>query len=311
MHSPIVLFTYNRPLHTKQTLDALAINSVAGQSELYIYCDGVKPSSDDENLHKINAVREIVYKENRFKKVHVIVQQKNKGLANSIIDGVTEVINNFGKIIVLEDDIIVGEYFLNYMNKALALFENSEQVKQVSGFAFNLQIPLKQTAYLIPLTTTWGWATWQRAWKEIDFNPKDYEVLKNDSRLKSQFNIDNSYDYTSMLFEQMERKTIDSWGIRYWWSVFKNKGLVLHPDYSLVKNIGFDKSGVHCSDDSFVESSNWNNRYKVENYPGQFVLNKSYFNSTKQFLQITNFPKKPSLKSYIKIRVKKLLSFIK
>jgi len=173
--APIVLFTYNRPEHTQQVLDALALNNEAKESILYIYCDGAKPLATEQELEKINTVKSIATKEHRFKEVVVIEQQKNKGLANSIIDGVSEIINEHGKIIVLEDDIVTSKGFLKYMNDALKCYENNENVMHISGFMYPHQQQLPET-FFYNVTLCWGWATWQRAWQY--FNPNALQLWK-------------------------------------------------------------------------------------------------------------------------------------
>lgn len=147
--SPIVLFAYNRPTHTQRTLDALSLNPEALESELYIYCDGPKSKMSDEDLKKINQVVDIAKGEKRFKTVEVRVGVKNKGLANSIIGGVTEIVEKHGRIIVLEDDIETSSGFLGYMNNALTLYENNDDVMHVSGYMYPTRQDLPETFFLM------------------------------------------------------------------------------------------------------------------------------------------------------------------
>lgn len=310
-YAPIILFVYNRPWHTRQTLEALVENELADQSELFIYADGPKENASEEQLKNIQEVREIIRENKWCKEVHIIEFGKNKGLADSIISGVTEIVNQFGKVIVLEDDIVSGYHFLSYMNESLARYEHNDNVMQVSGFAFELDFPQKNTCYFIPLTTTWGWATWQRAWTEIDFSASGYEALHTDHKLRSQFNLADSYDYSTMLFQQMEKKTIDSWGIRYWWSVFKSGGIVLHPDHSMVQNIGFDNSGVHCANESIADFCNWDSHYKIKIFPDKIKHESLYFKALQKFLKAEKQSAKTSLMIFAKRKVKDLLSRFK
>ncbi len=302
--APIVLFVYNRPWHTEQTLNALFLNDLADQSELYIYADGPKEDASEEQLNNITEVRKLIRIKKWCKEVYIIEAEKNKGLAEAIIDGVTTIVNQYGKIIVLEDDILAGKHFLSYMNESLARYENHNNVKQISAFAFELDFPQKNACYFIPLTTTWGWATWQRAWNEIDFTAPGYEVLHTNRKLRTKFNLNDSYDYSTMLFEQMEKKTIDSWGIRYWWSVFKSSGLVLHPDHSMVQNIGFDNSGVHCADDSKAGSGNWNSQYRINSFPEKIKHEPVYFKALQKFLNAAKPALTTSLLKLVKSKIK-------
>ncbi|MFC2114558.1 glycosyltransferase family 2 protein [Bacteroidota bacterium] len=133
--APICLFVYNRPKHTLQTLQSLKGNLLADQSVLYVFADGPKDGASDDAIKRINEVREIVSREKWCREVHVIISDQNKGLANSIIKGVTETVSRHGKVIVLEDDLLLSEGFLTYMNNALDFYENQEEVMHIAGFA--------------------------------------------------------------------------------------------------------------------------------------------------------------------------------
>lgn len=244
--SPIILFVYNRPWHTKQTLDALANNELASLSELFIYCDGPKNDINSIDKDQIQKTRELVLNEKRFKKVTIIKSEFNKGLANSIIDGVTNIVNKYGKVIVLEDDIVTSKGFLTYMNEALNLYYNDSKVMHISGYMYPIQKQLPESFFIKP-ASCWGWATWKRAW---DFFEKDAEKhirLINQIDGWDEFTIDNSFpSYKDQLFLNKDGH-IDTWAIFWYSSIFLKGGLSLHPYPSLVQNIGFDGSGVHCS----------------------------------------------------------------
>ncbi len=284
--TPIILFAYNRPKHLEATLQALSENEEAAQSILYIYCDGAKANADDTLLQNITAVQTIAKNENRFKQVIVKIQVNNKGLANSVIEGVSEVIAIHKKIIVLEDDLIVGKQFLNYMNTALEKYETEENVKQISGHCYPLEYyTLENKSYFLPFTTSWGWATWQRAWFQFEKNANGFEKLKLDSKLKFKFNIDGIYPYTEMLINQIENKTIDSWAIRWYWSVFKNNGLVLFPDNSLINNIGFDIEATHTKGENPFANKIFNTDYKIIYFPNKIIVDRNFFFKIKQYLK--------------------------
>ena len=152
---------YNRPWHTKQTLEALMQNDLAEHSNLYIYCDGPKTNTSEGDSQKIKEVRQVIRKKQWCKEVHIVEQKKNMGLAESVITGVTEIVNKHGKIIVLEDDIVTAKGFLRYMNEALEMYKHEEKVFGVSGHTFveSKQLP---TTYFLPIGTSWGWATWEK-----------------------------------------------------------------------------------------------------------------------------------------------------
>lgn len=271
--APIVFFTYNRPNHTRKSLLALSENTLAPDSKLYIFCDGTPASTSEENIKNNNLVKKVIREKNWCGKVEIIESSFNKGLAKSVIEGIEEILNKYGKIIVLEDDLITSTYFLEYMNKGLVLYENDPKVAQISGFTYAPPSLLDtKSSFFLPLTTTWGWATWKRVWEICDFECKDYTLLKQDEKLAYQFNYNNSYNFKKMFVQQMESNKVSSWGIRFYWNIFKQQSVVLYPEKSLVKNIGWDNSGKHNDSYEIYPVKDWNPQYKVKNYPINSML---------------------------------------
>lgn len=242
MTAPIALFVYNRPAHTRETIEALRKCELAEQSDLFIFSDAPKTNKDAD---AVSEVREYIRSIDGFKSVSIGERNANFGLANSIINGVTSVINVHDRIIVLEDDLIVSPNFLRFMNDALDQYEDKPSVIQISGYMFPVKVDIDEDALFLPMTTSWGWATWKRAWQLFDPDAKGYASLKNDSMLRKRFNLDGAFDYFSMLENQLEGR-INSWAIRWYLATFLNNGLTLYPRQSLVSNIGFDGSGTHC-----------------------------------------------------------------
>lgn len=239
--APVVLFVYNRPAHTRRTVEALLKNELAKDSDLIIYSDAPKnPQAEDA----VREVRGYIRSITGFRSVSIVERDSNWGLANSIIDGVTAVVNKYGRTIVLEDDLIVTPHFLGFMNRALEKYENEQRVIQVSGYMFPVKINIREDALFLPLCTSWGWATWKRAWQLFDPDAKGYAQLKADSVLRKRFNLDGAYDYFSMLEAQFAGR-VDSWAIRWYLATFLAGGLTLYPRQSLVTNEGFDGSGTH------------------------------------------------------------------
>ncbi|WP_165786935.1 glycosyltransferase [Aliarcobacter cryaerophilus] len=240
--APIVLFTYNRPWHTQQTIEALQKNELAKESELFIFSDGGK---DEESWKKVNEVREYLKTIDGFKDIKIIEQEKNLGLADSIISGVTKIINKYGKIIVLEDDIVTSPYFLRFMNDALDFYENEEKVWHISGYIFPVKnIVSPEKTFFIKPTTCWGWATWKNKWKH--FNRSSHYFLEQfNENMIIDFNLNNSYGYWSHLLQNHNRQ-IKTWAIFWYATVYLNNGLSLHPQVSFTDNIGHDNSGTHC-----------------------------------------------------------------
>jgi hypothetical protein len=247
--APIVLFTYNRPKHTQQTIEALQRNELACDSELFIYCDGPKLNADEAALDNIKKVRELAHNVTGFKKVTVIEQEKNLGLANSIIGGVTEVVNRYGKVIVLEDDILTAIGFLKYMNDALTIYENEPLVMHVSGYIYPSKLDKQNepaTTLFLKIYSCWGWATWKNAWEHYDHNIEGHYRFFNSPKKKKKFNIEGSADNFSQLEDNYKGK-IYTWAVRWYASWLRANGISLFPSKSLVNNIGHDGSGIHCN----------------------------------------------------------------
>lgn len=241
-YAPIALFVYNRPNHTAKTLDFLCRCRGSSQSMLFVFSDGPK-KPEDEVL--VAETREVIRKSHWPGKTYIIESLGNKGLANSIISGVTKLVDEYDRVIVLEDDLLVAPCFLEYMNHSLERYAQEEKVLQVSGYMFPVNIDSVEDTFFMPQAPSWGWATWKRAWDLFDENAKDYKTLLTDKSMRKKFDLNGSYPYTDMMVRQMEGK-IDSWAIRWYWSFFKAEGLCLFPKKSLVINIGMDGSGTHC-----------------------------------------------------------------
>ena len=242
--SPILLFVYNRPWHTEQTLEALRNNELAEQSLLYIYCDGPKPGAKQEDIEKIAAVKRILKQKKWCGEIKIIERTENLGLANSVIQGVSEVIGKHGRTIVLEDDIVTGKHFLNFMNDALRIYEKEEQVFGVSGYCFPHYRKIKDKTFFLPVMSSWGYGTWKDRWERINYNAKELLLEVTSRRAEHKLKFSN-IDYLQMLKDQILKKN-DSWAVRVYVSMFLEDGLFLYPNESLLKNIGFDGSGVHC-----------------------------------------------------------------
>ncbi|MEJ2452108.1 MAG: glycosyltransferase [Gammaproteobacteria bacterium] len=259
--APIILFVYNRPVHTRRAVEKLLQNAEVCDSELFVYSDAPKNPEAGEAVREVRAYIRTI---SGFRSVNIIERDKNWGLAASIIDGVTSVVNKYGRIIVLEDDLVVSPHFLGYMNAALERYQDNERIMQISGHIFPAKLAATTDAVFLSMTTSWGWATWTRAWKHFDTDAKGYAQLKQDAVLQKRFNLDGAYDYFSMLEAQLSGR-VDSWAIRWYLSVFMLGGLVLFPVKSLVKNVGFDGSGTHCgAGESAVE---FTSEFNVKIFP--------------------------------------------
>lgn len=241
--APIVLFVYNRLEHTKRAIEALKKNDLANESELFIYSDGPKKKEERE---KIEHVREYICQIEGFKKVSIIERKENWGLAKSIVAGVTEIIENYEKIIVLEDDLITHKDFLKFMNEGLSKYKDDLRVYCLSGYSY-VGEEMKDTGYyFLKICSSWSWGTWKDRWEQYDVLCEGWDKLITDKKLRKKFNYDHSYPFYNLLRRQMRDNTTNSWAIKWYWTVFKNDGLTLYPAKPLVINDGFDGTGEHC-----------------------------------------------------------------
>lgn len=247
--APIVLFVYNRPWHTQQTVEALQKNVYASESELIIYADAAKNAQAEE---KVQEVRKYIKSITGFKSVKIIEQKTNQGLANSIINGVTEVVNRYGRIIVLEDDIVTSKWFLKYMNDALEVYKDEEKVMQVSGYTYPVDNRDFPETFFLPITSSWGWATWSRAWQYFERNPEKL-VASFDQDKIAKFNLQGAYDFWSQVISNYKKEN-HTWAVFWYANVFERQGLVLYSKESLVNNVGFDGSGENCAENTSLEN---------------------------------------------------------
>jgi hypothetical protein len=230
--APIILFTYNRPQQTLQTLNALALNEEAKDSILYIYCDGQKIQSTTNEQAEIRKVRQIVKNETRFKKIFITERDINLGLANSIIEGVTEIVNRHGEVIVLEDDILTSKFFLKYMNDALTVYKNETKVISIGGCNFFYNSKNAPSTFFAPMIDTWGWATWQDRWQL--FEPNNHYLVEQieNKGLIDCFNFFGFYNFWGMLHANIQGK-VSSWAISFHAVAFLNNMVTLFPTPSV------------------------------------------------------------------------------
>lgn len=248
MMAPIIVFAYNRLEHLKRTLDALAEADGAKESELIIFADGYKGEADKNAvLMTQEYVREYAQK-NKFRKTNVIIKENNIGLAESVISGVTEIIEQNGRVIVVEDDIVVAKDFLRFMNQALDYYQDKKKVWSISGWAPVLEYAkaAMEDTYAWYRCSSWGWATWKDRWESVDWEVKDYSDFKYSYRKRKQMNRGGA-DMADMLDMQQAGK-IDSWAVRWGYAESKQDMLTIYPYDSKAINIGRDGSGTNCHD---------------------------------------------------------------
>ena len=294
--APISLFTYIRVNSLKDTVSTLKKNFLANESELHIFSDG---SKNEDDLEQVKLVREFLKSISGFKTVTIYESDKNNGLANSIIEGTTKIINKHGKIIVLEDDLLTTPNFLNFMNDALNKYESESRVFSISGYSFNLgldKVDINNDAYFLNRGWSWGWATWAQRWQQIDWKVKDYKEFSNAPKQRKLFSKGGS-DLNAMLDKQMKGK-LDSWAIRWFFYQFKLNGYTLYPYYSKVYYNGFDEYATHTNGSSARYIPMLDKKHNTNFiFPSKIAINKNFQ---------SKFQSKMGIMARIKSKVKTL-----
>ena len=260
--APIALFVYNRPDHLTRVAEALARNREASTSRLFVYSDAPKNTAAEE---KVAAVRTAARSIAGFQSVDVVEQSVNQGVARSVMQGVGRLTERFGKVIVLEDDLLPSPYFLGYLNSALDRYESDERVISVHAYTYPVHAQLPETFFLRG-ADCWGWATWKRGWDLFDPDAQKLLEELQRHRLTRAFDFDGNYPYTEMLQDCIEGRN-DSWAIRWYASAFLQGKLTLYPGCSQIQNIGVDGSGRHLGKTSFFTHGDWGRAVLVGDIP--------------------------------------------
>lgn len=283
--APICLFVYNRLDETIQTVEALKQNVLASQSKLFVFSDGAK---NKNSLDKVNNVREYIKTITGFKSIEIFESKENKGLANSIIDGVTKVISEYGKVIVLEDDLITSPNFLNFMNQGLDGYEKNNKIFSISGYSMNLPSLKKNTKdyYLGYRASSWGWGTWLNEWETVDWEVKDYNRFNRNIIDKYRFMRGGS-DMPLMLKKQM-KGYIDSWAIRWCYAQFQKNKLTIYPTKSKIESIGFGENATHTKKTKRFDTYLDNGTQKEFRFDKNVEIDKVLINEFKKKFSILN-----------------------
>lgn len=271
-YAPIILFAFNRPDALKNTVEHLLHCDGVEESPLYIFVDGPRPGREGES-EKVEKVRDYVTTVRGFKEVSYFFETENKGLAQSIISGVSRIIDKHGRVIVLEDDLEVAPGFISYMNTMLDGFENDRRVMQISGFSTKFNIPkdYPHDVYLNRRAESWGWATWKDRWDSVDWEISEIGQLKSDRKFKRAFN-DIGSDMYDMLMDSVATGRI--WAVKFAYAMFRQRAFQVSPIYSLVRNEGFGADSTNCNSYNHYKYifNDWQHVFKV---PVELQYNKA------------------------------------
>jgi hypothetical protein len=294
--APIALFVYNRPQHTERTLKFLKQNELAAESRLFIFSDGPKT---DQDTDKVAAVRDFLKTVDGFRSVEIIERKENMGLANSVIAGVGRLVKDYKQVIVLEDDLITSPYTLNYFNDALNRYRNEEQVMHIGAYMYPLKANDLPESFFYRAATSWGWATWDRAWQHFEPNI-DTLINQFDARKRSAFSIEHTMNFWKQMIDFRNGKN-NSWAIRWYASIFLKNGLTLNPAHSLINNIGHDGTGVHSGINDIYNVII--NPKPIIRFPDEIKENSKAYQAIKQFLSTRKGSLWQRLKRYIAERL--------
>lgn len=296
--APVVLFVYNRPIHTGLTLSALKNNRMAAESDLWVFSDG--PKSDDPALaEKIGEVRKLINELTGFRSVRLIVREKNVGLANNIISGLTEVFEQYDRAIVVEDDLETSPHFLTWLNLGLTTFASEPKVFGISGFNYpssRLAVPEGYPfhGYFNPRSTSWGWATWKDRWEKVTWDLAYYRQLSKDSDFMQRLRVAGP-DLPQQIKHLLEGK-INSWAVRFCATQVLNHAYSLYPTHSYVKNLGLDGSGTHCEPSDAQDVIDLNEAVEVPVLPTPVGMHPQM---EKALRRMNRVPLKEQLKAWL------------
>lgn len=248
-YAPIVLFVYNRPDHTRQTLEALKANYLAPESELFIYADAARDGASPEVQTAVAEVRALIHGDQWCGRVHIVEQAANKGLYRSVRDGVTEVVEQYGRVIVMEDDLVTSPAFLDYMNRSLDRYESYPAVFSIGGYSYPEAImPIPEDYpydnYTCLRNCSWGWATWKDRWSKVDWEVTNYDALRTNPAAIRALNRMGDDEYEMLVGRMSGRLNI--WSIQFTMAHYVNHAVAMCPCVSYVNNVGLDGSGENC-----------------------------------------------------------------
>lgn len=300
--APVAFFTYIRFKKLKRVIEKLKKNDLSKKTDIFFFSDAAKNTND---IKKVNRVREYLKNIKGFKKKRIIIRSKNLGNGTNIIKGINEVFKKYDKIIVLEDDLDIGENFLTFMNNCLFKYSKNKKIWHVGGWTYNINIKNQYDIFFSRIMNCWGWATWKNRWKFFEKNPKKLiKYFDNNFEKINKFNLNGKINYFSQIVRN-KNKNINTWAVFWYAQIFINNGLCISPNVSLVNNNGFDIDSTHSHPEHFFNIIYKTKISKKKNFklPDEINENFDYYKLLENFfISKNNFINK----------VKKLLNnFIK
>ena len=271
--APVAIFTYIRFKKLKKIINQLKKNELSKKTDIFFFSDAAK---NDSELKKVDKVRKYLKKIEGFKKKTIIFRNKNLGNGTNIIKGVNEVFKRYNKIIVLEDDLDIGENFLTFMNNCLHKYNKNKKIWHVGGWTYDINIKNEYDIFFSGVMNCWGWATWKDKWKFFEKKPeKLINYFNKDYNKKNKFNLNGRINYYNQILRN-DNKRINTWAVFWYAQIFKNKGLCISPNISLVKNDGFDKQSTQSHPDHFMNILYKTRINKKKNFNLPDVVNEKF-----------------------------------
>lgn len=297
--SPIVCFGYDRPNHLNNLLSSLEKNPEAQDSDVTISIDGV---NENTNLQLHNKTLEVANQRWNFKSTNILYRKTNLGCRENILTSINEMFDKTNKLIILEDDLLLGKYFLDYMNKSLIFYENYSDIWHINGYSYPQLVNNSTSASISRFVSPWGWGTWKNRWETfISKNYHKENIISNkNSEDIYKFNHNGLYDWEDIIKKHQLQKT-SIWDAYWYQAVFLENGYSVFPNKSFVQNFGFDGTGVHCSD-----TNDWKtklNNKKIRHFPKNIDVGKVHYLNTIIFYKFYNF------KRYLRYHKSKFESF--
>jgi len=238
--TPIAIFVYRRAAHARHMFESLERCARLDECDITVFCDGAKNTEEEA---AVGAMRALVREWQERRPLRIVESAENRGLARSVAAGVSQLCDESGRVIVLEDDLTLSSGFIDYMLQALDSYQDAPDVWQISGFVFPNRYRGNEDAFFLPLTCSWGWATWERAWRHFTWESSDAAEIKNPN-VRRRFDLCDSYDWAQMLEDRLAGRN-SSWAVLWYWTVFRRNGLALYPRVPMVDVGGFDGTGTH------------------------------------------------------------------
>jgi hypothetical protein len=298
--SPIIIFVYNRLHHLNTLFNSLQKNDLFKKSKVIVFSDGAKNEIDKD---KIDKVRELLKKRLIPQNSEIIENNVNFGLSRNVIEGLNKIFQIYDRAIILEDDLELSPFFLNYMNDALNLYATSENVASISGYMYPIE-PKKfsNNYFFLKLIESWGWGTWKRAWNIFENDSLQLKKKIDEKQLANEFNFESGISYYKMLTDNINGLN-DSWAVRWYASIFLKNMNTLFPSKSFVKNIGIDNSGQHCSYTTVYDT--------LVNFDYKKLEKNHILESLSDRLVIQSFFRKIKYKRYLDNVINKIKNFFK